>query len=59
MGISDGSTDFRQVFASMGIEPRWILTPSSGASDIRRAFQVFSQSVARMAVGSGLGGFVN
>jgi hypothetical protein len=60
MGISDGSTDFRQVFREMGIEDRWILTPGSTASEIRRAFQVFSQSAIRAGQGAAvLGGFTN
>jgi hypothetical protein len=63
MGIDDGSTDFRQVFRSMGIEDRWILTPGQSAQDIRKAFQVFSQSAVRVSQGvthfsaGSLGGF--
>ena len=61
MGIHDGSTDFRAVFRSMGIPDRWILTPGNSATEIRRAFQVFSQSAVRAAQGGGvqLGGFAN
>jgi hypothetical protein len=62
MGISDGSTDFRQVFRDMGIPDRWIMTPGSSASEIRRAFQVFSQSAVRLGSGNAiaaLGGFGN
>ena len=60
MGIQDGSTDFRKVFQSMGIPGRWILTPGNSASEIRRAFQVFSQSAVRASQGAaGLGGFAN
>ncbi len=62
MGISDGSTDFRQVFGDMGIPDRWILTPSGTASEIRRAFQVFSRSaIAASTSGAlaALGGFGN
>lgn len=62
MGISDGSTDFRQVFRAMGIPDRWIMTPGSTASEIRRAFQVFSQSAVRLGSGAAaaaLGGFGN
>ncbi len=59
MGISDGTTDFRAVFRSMGILDRWILTPASSGSEIRRAFQVFSQSAVRAAAGAQLGGFSN
>lgn len=47
MGISDGVTDFRAVFREMGIEDRWILTPGNNPSEIRKAFQVFSQSAVR------------
>ncbi len=63
MGIDNGSTDFRQVFRDMGIEDKWILTPGQSAQDIRRAFQVFSQSAVRVSQGAAafsrtaLGGF--
>jgi hypothetical protein len=63
MGIDDGSTDFRKVFREMGIEDKWILTPGQSAQDIRRAFQVFSQSAVRVSQGAAsfsrtvLGGF--
>lgn len=59
MGINDGTTDFKAVFRSMGIPDRWILTPGNSASEIRRAFQVFSQSAVRAAAGAQLGGFAN
>jgi hypothetical protein len=64
MGISDGSTDFRKVFREMGIDDRWILTPSNDPTDIRKAFQVFSQSAIRASQAatfsrSALGGFIN
>ncbi|HEY0255061.1 MAG TPA: hypothetical protein VGC41_26220 [Kofleriaceae bacterium] len=59
MGISDGSTDFKQVFQAMGIPDRWVLTPGNSASEIRRAFQVFSQSAVRASQGAQLGGFSN
>jgi hypothetical protein len=59
MGINDGTTDFRKVFKSMGIPDRWVLTPGNSASEIRRAFQVFSQSAVRAAAGAQLGGFSN
>jgi hypothetical protein len=64
MGISDGSTDFRQVFREMGIEDRWVLTPGADPAAIREAFQVFSQSAVRASQAatfsrSSLGGFVN
>lgn len=47
MGVDDGRTDFRAVFRSMGIPDEWILTPGSTASEIRKAFQIFSQSAVR------------
>lgn len=53
LGVDDGSTDFREVFREMGIEDRWILTPGNGASEIRRAFQVFSQSALRASQSAG------
>jgi len=59
MGISDGTTDFKKVFRSMGIPDKWILTPGNSSSEIRRAFQVFSQSAVRASQGLQLGGFSN
>jgi len=64
MGISDGTTDFRAVFREMGIEDRWILTPGNNPSEIRNAFQVFSQSAVRASQAasfsaSALGGFTS
>ncbi len=63
MGLDNGSTNFRRVFLEMGIEDQWILTPGSSANEIRAAFVMFSQSAAQLggavAVGGGLGGFVN
>jgi hypothetical protein len=59
MGIDDGTTDFRKVFQSMGIPDRWILTPGNSATEIRRAFAVFSQSAVRASQGAQLGGFGN
>lgn len=49
MGIDDGSTDFRQVFQDMGLDAQWILTPGNNAAQIRRAFQMFSQSAVRVS----------
>ena len=49
MGINDGSTDFHTVFRDMGIPDRWILTPGNSATEIRSAFQVFSQSAVLMS----------
>jgi hypothetical protein len=59
MGISDGQTDFKAVFRAMGIPDKWILTPGNSASEIRRAFAVFSQSAVRASQGAQLGGFSN
>lgn len=59
MGIHDGTTDFRAVFRAMGIPDRWILTPGNSATEIRRAFAVFSQSAIRASGGAQLGGFAN
>jgi hypothetical protein len=47
MGIDDGSTNFCQVFKEMGIRDQWILTPANSDTEIRKAFQVFSQSAIR------------
>lgn len=47
MGIDDGYTNFRKVFQEMGIRDEWILTPKNTPSDIRKAFNVFSQSAIR------------
>lgn len=63
MGIDDGQTDFHKVFTDMNIRPEWILTPGNSGSDIRKAFELFSQSAvqASQSVGSfsktSLGGF--
>lgn len=49
----------------MGIQPRWVLTPGNNPSEIRQAFQVFSQSAQRASQGAAsfsqqaLGGFGN
>lgn len=65
MGIDDEHTDFRRVFKEMGIRDEWILTPGNGDSEIRKAFQVFSQSAVRVSQTGGnfnqnfLGGFGN
>jgi hypothetical protein len=58
MGIGNPSS-FRTVFQDMGIPDRWILTPGNSASEVRRAFQVFSQSAVRASQGMALGGFGN
>ena len=63
MGIGDGHFDFRAVFRSMGIEDRWILTAANSPSDIRRAFQIFSQSAVALSqsapIARSAGGFGN
>ncbi len=64
MGIDDGSTDFRRVFRAMGVPDPWILTPGSTPTQIRSAFEVFSQSAVRASQAAHfshavLGGFVN
>lgn len=66
MGINDGRTDFIKVFKSMGIDDQWILTPGNSPSEIRKAFAVVSQSVARASQVAGaafskaaMGGFAN
>ncbi len=65
MGIDDGYTNFRKVFKSMGIRDEWILTPANSASEIRKAFMVFSQSAIQVSQAAGplhmaaLGGFMN
>lgn len=65
MGIDDGDTDFRQVFGEMGIRDEWILTPANNMTEIRKAFQVFSQSAVRASQSAvnfskmAMGGFGN
>jgi len=60
MGIDDGTTDFRAVFRSMGIPDRWILTPGNSATEIRKAFSMFSQSAVAVSAGAAwAGGFGN
>jgi hypothetical protein len=54
MGISDGETDFRQIFGEMGIPDQWILTPNKDASAIRKAFATVSQSAVRVSQQSGV-----
>lgn len=58
MGIDDGETNFRAVFRAMGIPDEWILTPKNTGADIRKAFQVFSQSAMRGPAALS-GGFFN
>lgn len=48
MGFDDGwGTDFNEVFKSMGLKEAWIYTDKSGPSEIRKGFQLMSQSAAR------------
>ncbi|MFH2143403.1 MAG: hypothetical protein ABIJ97_13340 [Bacteroidota bacterium] len=63
MGVDNGSTNFKQVFEKMGILDKWILTPGNTESEIRKAFQIFSQSAVQASQGAAnfsraaLGGF--
>jgi hypothetical protein len=63
MGIDDGYTDFGAVFREMGMPTEWVLTPNNTPTEIRQAFQVFSQSAVRASQTAGtfsqtaLGGF--
>lgn len=64
MGISDGYTDFRALFQAMGLKDAWILSPKNDPSEIRKAFQLVSQSAVRASQAQGgsfsqvaLGGF--
>ena len=62
LGVSDGATDFKRVFREMGIEDKWILTAGANAQEIRKAFQLFSQSAVRASQAAAfsktaLGGF--
>lgn len=62
LGISNGSTDFRSVFASMGIPDSLVLTINDDPSSVRRAFGVVSRATAAASQGAslsqtGLGGF--
>lgn len=61
MGIHDGQTDFKRVFREMGVRDQWILTPGNSQHEIRKAFQLFSQSALRASQSAtsfnSLGGF--
>ena len=52
MGVDNGSTDFRKIFAEMGIRDANILTPANSASEIRKAFQVFSNTAKQASQGA-------
>ena len=47
IGVSDGSTDFDQVFSEMGIPKEWRLTVGNSPSEIRKAFAMVSKSAVR------------
>lgn len=51
--IPGTGTDFKQVFGEMGIRPEWILTPQNTPSEIRRAFNMLSQSAVRASQAAG------
>lgn len=53
MGIDDGTTDFKKIFADMGIDEKWIMTPTSDAKEIGKSFKLFSQSAAQASQASG------
>jgi len=65
MGIDDGYTNFQEIFKEMGIRDEWILTPGNTEVEIRKAFQVFSQSAVRASQSAAsfsqtaMGGFGN
>ena len=52
MGVDNGSTDFRKIFTEMGIRDANILTPANTASEIRKAFQVFSNTAKQASQGA-------
>ena len=60
---SDGTFSTLKARGGMGILPRWVLTPGNTESEIRRAFQLASQSAVRASQGAAsfsktaLGGF--
>jgi len=47
LAVDDGSTNFKAIARSMGIRDEWILTPKSDPKEIRKAFNVLSQSAVR------------
>jgi len=54
MGFDNGSCNFKRVFSEMGIPDRWVLTANANPSEIRKAFQVFSQSAVRASQSAAL-----
>lgn len=60
LGIQDnssGAIDFRQIATEMGIRGEWVLTPKNDPKEIRKAFNVLSQSAVRVSQNAALGGF--
>lgn len=53
MGIAGSRIDFQQVFKEMGIQSNFILTPGDSESEIRKAFNVVSQTAVRASQGAG------
>lgn len=47
MAIDDGQTPWKTVAKSMGIRDEWVLTPGNDPKEIRKAFNVLSQSAVR------------
>lgn len=48
MGVDDGGqTDFMKMALEMGVRKEWILTPKNDPKEIRKAFNVLSQSAIR------------
>jgi len=47
MGFSNGRCKFGNTFSEMGIPDNWVLTANANPSEIRKAFQIFSQSAVR------------
>jgi hypothetical protein len=47
LGVEDGATDFMKIATDMGIRPEWVLTPKNDPKEIRKAFNVLSQSAVR------------
>lgn len=52
LGIYDGRTDYKAVFASMGLDPAAVLTPANDPSSIRKAFLTASRSSVRASQGA-------
>ena len=52
MGVKNNNIDFDEVFQDMGLDKRWILTPSNSPKEIRAAFGLFSQSATSAVQGA-------